>query len=49
MLLEVFAEERGIGEVQVVGNLLYRHVREAQPMLYGLHREVLYDDARPAV
>ena len=49
MFLEVFAEERRIGEVQVVGYLLYRHVCEAQPMLYGHQREVLYNEARPAV
>ena len=42
MFLKVSTEERGIGEFQVVGNLLNRHVGKAQPMLDGLQREKLY-------
>ena len=49
MLLEVLAEERGIGKLQVVGNLLHRHVGEAQPTLDGTHREVLNHHAWSAI
>ena len=49
MLLEIFAKERRVGEVQVVGNFLYRHVGKTQSVLNGFHREKLYDGARTAV
>ena len=49
MLLEILAEERRVGEIQVVGNFLYRHVGEAQSVLNGFHREKLYDGTRPAI
>ena len=49
MLLEIFAEERWIGKIQFVGNLLYRHVGKTQSVLNGFHREKLYDGTRPAI
>ena len=49
MLLEISAEERWIGKIQFVGNLLYRHVGKTQSVLNGFHREDLYDGARPAI
>ena len=49
MFLKILAEERRVGEIQVVGNFLYRHVGEAQSVLNGFHREKLYDGTRPAV
>ena len=49
MLLEIFAEERWVGKIQVVGNLLYRHVGKTQSVLNGFHREKLYDGTRPSV
>ncbi len=49
MFLEVLAEERGVGEFQVVGYLLHRHVGEAQTALDGSHREVLYHHAGSAI
>ena len=49
MLLEISAEERWVGKIQVVGNFLYRHVGKTQSVLNGFHREKLYDSARPTV
>ena len=49
MFLEILAEERGIREIQIIGNLLHRHIGEAQAALDGPHREVLYHHAWPAV
>ena len=49
MLLEISAEERWIGKIQFVGNLLNSHVGEAQSVLNGFHCEKLYDGTRPAV
>ena len=49
MVLEVLAEEGGVGEVQVVGYLLHRHVSEAQTALNGFHGEELDDVAGVAV
>ena len=48
MLLEILAEERRVWEIQVVGNLLYRHVGKTQSVLNGFHREKLYDGERTA-
>ena len=48
MLLEISAKERRVWEIQVVGNLLYRHVGKTQSVLNGFHREKLYDGTRPA-
>ena len=39
MFLEVFAEERGIGKLQVVSNLLHGHIGEAQTILDSLEGE----------
>ena len=36
MVLDLLAEERGIGEVQVVGDLLHGHVGIAEAVLDGL-------------
>ena len=49
MFLEILAEERGIREIQIIGNLLHRHIGEAQAALDGPHREVLYHHAWPAI
>ena len=49
MFPKVSAEKRGVGEIQFIGNLLHRHIGEAQAALDGLHREKLYHVARPAV
>ena len=39
VFLEVFAEERGIGKLQVVSNLLHGHIGEAQTILDSLEGE----------
>ena len=45
----IFAKERGIGEIQVVGYLLHRHVGEAQAALNGFQCLELYISTRPAI
>ena len=49
VFLEVLAKKGGIGEIQVVRNLLHRHVRETQALLNGFHRKKQYQLTRPTV
>ena len=49
VLLEILAKERRIGEVQVVGNFLHRHIGKAQTVLDGLQRIEMYHLARTTV
>ena len=49
VLLKIFAEERRIGEVQIVGYLLHRHVSIAQTVLYSLQRIKVYHLTRTTV
>ena len=49
MLLHILAEERGIGKIEVIGNLLHRHVGESETPLDGFEREELYHIARTPV
>ena len=49
MFFAIFAKERGIGEIQVVGYLLHRHVSEAQAALNCFQCIELYIGTRPAV
>ena len=49
VFLEILAKERGVGKLQVVGNLLHGHIGEAQAILNGLERKEMHQDAGTSV